>query len=107
MCVYMYVYVYRYFFSGGSVVKNVPADAEDASLILGREEPEEKEMATHSSILAWKFPWPEELGGLQAMGSQRPGCILVQHSIGSVYFFHPVVQTHFKKLLILYWSIVD
>ena len=38
---------------------------------LGREDLLEKEMATHSSILAWKIPWTEELGGLQFMGSQR------------------------------------
>ena len=38
---------------------------------LGWEEPLEKEMATHSSILAWKIPWTEEPGGLQSMGSQR------------------------------------
>ena len=41
---------------------------------LGREDPLEKEMATHSSILAWEIPWTEEPGGLQSMGSQRgPG----------------------------------
>ena len=38
---------------------------------LGWEDPLEKEMATHSSILAWKIPWTEEPGGLQSMGSQR------------------------------------
>ena len=38
---------------------------------LGREDPLEEEMATHSSILAWKIPWTEEPGGLQSMGSQR------------------------------------
>ena len=38
---------------------------------LGREDPLEKEMATHSSILAWRIPWTEEPGGLQSMGSQR------------------------------------
>ena len=38
---------------------------------LGWEDPLEKEMATHSSILAWKIPWTEELGGLQFMGSQQ------------------------------------
>ena len=38
---------------------------------LGREDLLEKEMATHSSILAWKIPWTEELGGLRFMGSQR------------------------------------
>ena len=40
---------------------------------LGQEGPLEKEMATHSSILAWKIPWTEELGGLQSMGLQRVG----------------------------------
>ena len=38
---------------------------------LGREGPLEKEMATHSSTLAWEIPWTEEPGGLQSMGSQR------------------------------------
>ena len=38
---------------------------------LGQEDPLEKEMATHSSVLAWRIPWPEEPGGLQSMGSQR------------------------------------
>ena len=38
---------------------------------LGQEDPLEEEMATHSSILAWKIPWTEEPGGLQSMGSQR------------------------------------
>ena len=38
---------------------------------LGWEDPLEKEMATHSSILAWKIPWAEETGELQSMGSQR------------------------------------
>ena len=40
---------------------------------LGREDPLEKEMATHSSILAWIIPWTEEPGGLQSTGSQRLG----------------------------------
>ena len=38
---------------------------------LGQEDPLEKEMATHSNILAWRIPWTEEPGGLQPMGSQR------------------------------------
>ena len=38
---------------------------------LGREDPLEKEVATHSSVLAWRIPWTEEPGGLQSMGSQR------------------------------------
>ena len=40
---------------------------------LGWEDPLEKEMATHSSLLAWKIPWTEKPGGLQSMGSQRVG----------------------------------
>ena len=40
---------------------------------LGREDPLEREMATHSSILAWGIPWTEEPGGLQNIGSQRVG----------------------------------
>ena len=40
---------------------------------LGQEGPLEKEMATHSSVLAWRIPWTEEPGGLQSMGSQRVG----------------------------------
>ena len=40
---------------------------------LGLEDPLEKEMATYSSIVAWKIPWEEELGGVQSMGSQRVG----------------------------------
>ena len=40
---------------------------------LGREDPLEEEMATHSSAIAWKIPWMEELGRLQSMGSQRVG----------------------------------
>ena len=42
-------------------------------LSLGQEDPLEKEMTTHSSILAWEIPWTEEPGGLQTMGSQRVG----------------------------------
>ena len=58
------------------VVKNLPANAGDIRnvvLILGWEDPLEEGMATHSSILAWRFPWTEEPGGLQSMGLQRVG----------------------------------
>ena len=60
-------------FPGGTVVKNLPANIGDAVSILGQEDPLEGEMATHSSILAWKIPWTEEPGRLQSMGSQRVG----------------------------------
>ena len=52
-------------------VKNLPAMWEMWVRFLGREDPLEKEMAIHSSILAWKIPWMEEPGGLQSMGSQE------------------------------------
>ena len=60
------------------VVKNTPANTEDIrdmSYIwsLGGKDPLEKEMAIHSSILAWRIPWTEEPGGLQSMGLQRVG----------------------------------
>ena len=57
-------------------VKNVPAMKETPETLvwsLGKEDPLEKEMATHSSILAWEIPWTEEPGGLQFKGSQRVG----------------------------------
>ena len=49
----------------------LPAIQETLVQSLGQENPLEKEMATHSSVLAWKIPWVEEPGGLQSMGSQR------------------------------------
>ena len=52
-------------------VKNPPAMQETQVQSLGQEDPLEKGMATHSSILAWTIPWTEEPGGLQSMGSQR------------------------------------
>ena len=54
-------------------VKNLPAMQETQVQSLGWEDPLEKEMGTHSSILAWKIPWTEEPGGLQSMGSRRVG----------------------------------
>ena len=51
------------------MVNNLSAMQE--TQVLGGEDPLEKEMATHSSILAWRIPWIEESGGLQPMGSQR------------------------------------
>ena len=58
-------------FPGGSVVKNPPIIHETQVQSLGQEDPLEKEMATHCSILAWEIPWTEEPGGLQSMGSQK------------------------------------
>ena len=53
---------------------------------LGQEDPLEKEMATHSSILSWEIPWTEEPGGLQSMGSQR-----VAHNLATEHK-HSVVR---------------
>ena len=65
-------------FPSSSVVKNTPTihrqgDTDPWVGSLGQEDPLEKEMVTHSSILAWRIPWMEELGGLQSTGSQRVG----------------------------------
>jgi len=55
------------------LVKSLPVVRETWVLSLGREDPLEKEMASHSSVLAWRIPWMEEPGGLQSTGSQRVG----------------------------------
>ena len=53
------------------MVENLPATQETWVQSMGQEDALEKEMATYSSILAWKIPWTEEPGGLQSMGLQR------------------------------------
>ena len=56
------------------MVKKLPANVGDLEMqvqSLGQEDPLEEEMATHSSILAWRIPWREESGGLQSIGPQR------------------------------------
>ena len=66
-----------YYILGASLVaqmvKNLPAMWEIWVGSLGQEDPLEKGMATHSSILAWRIPWTEEPGGLRSMGLQRVG----------------------------------
>ena len=73
----LYFFIWLYQVSGTSLVaqrlKGLPAMRETRVRSLGREDPLEKEMATHSSILAWRIPWTEEPGGLQSMVSQRVG----------------------------------
>ena len=68
---------YYYLLTGASLVaqlvKNLPAVQETQVQSLGWEDPLEKEMAMHSSILSWKISWTEEPSGLQSMGSQRVG----------------------------------
>ena len=55
------------------IVKNLPPKQETPVQSLGQEDPLEKGMANHSSILAWRIPWTEEPGRLQSMGLQRVG----------------------------------
>ena len=57
-------------FPGDTVVKNLPAEKETRARSLGREDPLEKDVATHSSFLAWRIPWLEDSGGLQLVGLQ-------------------------------------
>ena len=64
-------------------MKNLPANTGDVSSILGQEDPLEEEMATHSSILAWRIPWIGEPGRLQSMGLQRLGHDLANTHITS------------------------
>ena len=74
--------------------KNLPANQDMWVCSLGQKDPLEKEMATHSSILAWEIPWTEEPGGLQSMGSQSQTDLVTkqqQHHFnkgpGSFFFF--------------------
>ena len=78
VCIYIYICMYVYThthtgFSGGSAEKNLPTMQEMQVRSLGWEDPLEKEMATHSSIIAWRIPWTEEPSKLQSMGSQGVG----------------------------------
>ena len=74
--IYIYIFLNTYAhiymgFSGGSALKNPPPVQEMQVQSLDQEDPLEKEMATHSSILAWEIPGTEELGRLQSIGAQR------------------------------------
>ena len=70
LCIYV---VLLWTFLVAQTVRSLPAMQETQVRSLGWEDLLEKEMATHSSILAWKIPWTEEPVGLQSMGSQRVG----------------------------------
>ena len=60
-------------FPVAQMVKNLPVMQETRGRSLGQQDSLEKEVATHSSILAWRIPWREGSGGLQSMGLQRVG----------------------------------
>ena len=67
------------------MVKNLPAMQETQVHSLGRENPLEKQIATYSSILAWKIPWTEDPGGLQSLGVSKSWTQLKQLSSSSLY----------------------
>ena len=69
----VYYYYTTWGFPGSSDGKESACSLGNPGSILGQEDPQEKEMATHSSTLAWKIPWMVEPGRLQFMGSQRIG----------------------------------
>ena len=79
-------------FSSGSVVKNLPALQETQVLSLGPEDPLDEEMATGSSILAWRTPWTEEPGGATVHGTSKSRTRLKQlsmHACILVLVVHP------------------
>jgi hypothetical protein len=79
-------------------LKHLPAIQETWVRSLGQEDPLEKEMATHSSTLAWRIPWTEEPGGLQSMRSQRVGhegatSLIPTHCFGILFLEHHGCET--------------
>ena len=74
---------------GAQTVKHLPAMWETRVPSLGWEDPLEKELATHSSMLAWKISWREEPGGMQSMGSQRVGHNWETNTYLLTYLFNP------------------
>ena len=68
-------------FPGGAEVKASACNVETYVRSLSQEDPLEKEMAAHSSILAWRIPWMEELGGLQSMGCKESDATERLHSL--------------------------
>ena len=83
------------------MVKNLPAVQETWVRSLGWEDPLEKGMATHSSILTWRIPWTQEPGRLQSMGSQRVGHDRVTNPF--IFFMYVVRQgsSVFKRAAIV------
>ena len=90
------------------MVQNLPAnawDTGDMGLILGQEDPLEEQMATHSSILAWRILWTEELGGLQSSGLQT-----VRHNLETKQqqiidcSHHAILYISMRELFIFNWK---
>ena len=88
-------------------IKRLPAMQETWVRSLGWEDPLEKEMATHSNILAWRIPWTEEPDGLQSMGSQRVGHDWASSHLTYIFYNWRFVSfdhiSHHTKILQYYW----
>ena len=83
------------------MVKKLPAMQEAQVWSLGLEDPLEKEMATHSSILAWRIPWTEEPGRLRSMGLQRVRHNWASKTFTSINVTHFIVSFHNLSFLLL------
>ena len=92
---------YRAFMASlvAQMVKNLPAVWETQVWCLGREDPLEKEMAAHSSILAWSISWTEEPGGLQSMGSQRVWHDWLTNTYTHTHTHNTHTHTHTEHLI--------
>ena len=91
-------------FPGGSDSKESSWNVGDLGLILDGEDPLEKEMATHSSFLAWNISWTEEPGGLQCMGSQRGN--MTEQLMLSFMVKGPILEHVLYIVGIFLWSLV-
>ena len=80
-------------------IKHLPAKQETQVQPLGQEDPLEKEMATHSSILAWKIPWIQEPGRLQSMGLQDSDTTEQLHFLYKSIFFQETTNVKLGVLL--------
>ena len=85
-------------------LKHLPAMQETRVQSLGWEDPLEKEMATHSSVLAWRIPWREEPGRLQSTGSQRVGHDWATSLLLSSMFQFFNINGHFQENIKTYWT---
>ena len=85
------------------MVKNPPAMQETCILLLGQEDPLEKEMTTHSSILAWELPWSEEPGGAEVHGVARSPTRLSDFTF--TFHFHALEKEMATHSNILVWRI--
>ena len=104
VCVYISISIYQ-----ASLVphmaKNLPAMQETWVQSLGLEDPLDKEVATYSTILAWRTPWTEEPGGLQSMESQRVGYDWATNTF-TLFFTVDIIlpaSYHWEKWLIMYY----